>query len=78
MKSWPEQFDRQNFGAPIVFQLSPKQTVALVAIRGMQWSTKNRQIALRAGCGLVEQSIFESEWSELNQKIDSIRKLILK
>lgn len=78
MKSWPLQSERGRFGAPILFPLEAGQFVAVVAIRSLDWSTKSKQINLRAGCGLVEQSVFESEWDELNQKIESIRKLILK
>ncbi len=78
MKSWPLQSERGRFGAPILFPLEAGHFVSVVAIRSLDWSIKSEQINLRAGCGLVEQSVFESEWDELNQKIESIRKLILK
>lgn len=76
MKDLPEQESRGVFGAPICFQLGAEESIGLVAIRGLEWKNGPGTVTLRAGCGLVEQSELESEWNELNQKLESIRKLL--
>jgi anthranilate synthase component 1 len=44
----------------------------VVMIRGLFWDDTHARIY--AGCGVVEQSVFEKEWEEVKLKMKSIEK----
>ncbi len=69
---FPNQAQRDFFGAPWGFENSSR-TFLLVAIRKWDWSGKDVQIF--AGCGVVQESIFEKEFAEILKKIDSVKGL---
>ena len=69
---FPNQSERDFFGAPWGFETSAR-TFLLVAIRKWDWSGKDVQIF--AGCGVVQESIFEKEFAEILKKIDSVKRL---
>lgn len=74
LEQLPEQKDRELFGAPLLFQFEKKQSTCLVAIRNIQWGPYGSKIG--AGCGIVQQSQLENEWAELQNKLDSIFKIL--
>jgi menaquinone-specific isochorismate synthase len=74
MKELPYQNQRGVFGAPFVFSLSHSETIALVAIRCLQWDENGSQIG--SGCGIVEASNLQKEWKELALKRDSVMKAL--
>lgn len=74
LEQLPEQKDRGLFGAPLLFQHGKKQSTCLVAIRNIQWGGYGSKIG--AGCGIVQQSQLEPEWNEIQNKLDSIYKLL--
>ncbi|MDP1881140.1 MAG: chorismate-binding protein [Parachlamydiaceae bacterium] len=75
-KMWLEKFElhtpRGYYGAPIGFQY-PKKRISscFVGIRNVQWNSTGMRIG--AGCGVVEESIYENEWNEIHLKIRSIK-----
>lgn len=74
LKALPYQEQRGIFGAPIVFSLSHNESIALVAIRCLQWGEDKTQIG--TGCGLVETSDLQREWKELALKRESVLKIL--
>ncbi|MGZ5278308.1 MAG: chorismate-binding protein [Pseudobdellovibrionaceae bacterium] len=72
METLPYQDQRGIFGAPIVFSLSRSESIALIAIRCLQWSENGSQIG--SGCGLIESSYLQKEWQELALKRESVMK----
>lgn len=74
MQSLPYQDQRGVFGAPMIFSLSRSESIALVAIRCLQWSENGSQIG--TGCGLVESSDLQKEWRELALKRESVMKVL--
>ncbi len=74
MQTLPYQDQRGLFGAPIVFSLSRSECMALVSIRCLQWNENGSQIG--SGCGLVEGSDLQKEWSELALKRESVMKVL--
>lgn len=74
MQSLPYQDQRGIFGAPVVYSLSRSESIALVAIRCLQWSENGSQIG--TGCGLVESSDLQKEWQELALKRESVMKVL--
>ncbi len=74
MQNLPYQDQRGLFGAPLVFSLSRSESIALVAIRCLQWSENGSQIG--TGCGLVESSNLQKEWQELALKRESVMKVL--
>lgn len=74
MEQLPEQKDRNFFAAPLLFKLSPDKSLALVALRQIQWNLK--EIMIGAGGGVVQESQEELEWQEILAKMDSVRKLM--
>lgn len=74
LKELPGQSQRKSFGAPIYFYLPNDEVVTLVGLRRLEWQESDVRIG--AGCGLVRGSIFAREWSEVNRKIESVRKLL--
>jgi isochorismate synthase EntC len=74
MEKLPYQDQRGLQGGPIVFSLSHSESLALVAIRCLQWSENGSQIGV--GCGIVEQSDLQKEWKELALKREAIVKVL--
>ena len=70
----PEQKNRNFFGAPFLVQITKDESVALVALRQIQWD-KN-EVRIGAGGGVVQESQEELEWLEILAKIDSVKKLM--
>ena len=66
MRALPYQDQRGVFGAPVLFSISHTETLALVAIRCLQWSESGSQIG--TGCGIIEGSDLQREWAELSLK----------
>lgn len=72
LASLKNKINRRRFGAPIgVIIPETMQSVCWVAIRSMQWN--NTEASIFAGCGVVPESTFENEWSEIQLKIQSIK-----
>lgn len=61
---------RENFGAPFGY-LGPDKSFVIVAIRNIHW--RNENISIFSGCGVTAESDFESEWSELDAKRNSVK-----
>jgi isochorismate synthase EntC len=70
----PEQKQRGLFGSPFLVQLGEEQSLALVALRQIQWNSN--EIFIGAGGGVVQESQEELEWLEILAKIDSVKKLM--
>jgi isochorismate synthase EntC len=72
LKEYQQQINRKRFGAPAGY-MDPEsnETCFYVAIRNVQWTQDTMQIG--AGCGIVEGSCFETEWEEINAKLNSIK-----
>jgi len=64
----------KEFGAPFgVWDQGDFE--AVVAIRGLWW--KDNEIALPAGCGLIEASRLVNEWRELRLKREAVKAFLL-
>lgn len=74
LENLPEQKDRKYFGAPFLIQIGVEESLALVALRQIQWNKE--EIRIGAGGGVVQQSQEELEWLEILAKIDSVKKLM--
>ncbi len=74
MTSLPYQAERGIFGGPVVFSLSHSENLGLVAIRSLIWDERGSKVG--SGCGLVEDSDFQKEWSELSTKRDFTFKML--
>ncbi len=72
MAEHPGQSDRGIFGGPILFQLSPDEAIALVAIRNVEWNALGLKIG--SGGGVVAESELQREWTELQQKREAVFK----
>lgn len=76
-KEWLEHYQtilpRRRFGAPVGYWRE-NGGQCYVAIRNVQRQGDLWQIG--AGCGIVQESELEKEWSELNWKIDATRKIL--
>lgn len=76
---WLQNFqtiiDRQRFGAPVGYR-HPHQDVShcYVAIRNIQWDKSG--IYIGAGCGVVQDSVLENEWQEIEAKIKAIKTMM--
>lgn len=70
----PGQKERGYFGAPMLFQLSEHEQLALVALRQVQWDKKGMRLG--AGGGILSESKVELEWDEVLAKIESVKKLL--
>lgn len=73
MQALPGQEGRRRFGGPFAF-ISPSQAVCLVAIRNIQWNSQETLIG--SGCGVVAASELQREWRELQQKRQSVKKIL--
>lgn len=74
LKELPEQKDRGFFGSPLIYPLGPEKTVAVVALRQIQWNQS--EILLGAGGGVVQESQEGLEWDEILAKMNSVKKLL--
>lgn len=80
LKNWMPRLTshhRTHFGAPFVFEFD-QFSIALVAIRQVslsQASDNELQIRIGSGCGVVASSNPDSEWEELSQKRQSVRRI---
>ena len=74
LSRFAQQELRSRFGAPLVFSLGGELTLALVAIRNVQWNSEGT--VLGSGCGIVAESELAKEWLELKAKRDSVKKLL--
>lgn len=74
MRAWDEVEPRGRFGAPFGVKIE-SQLECLVAIRNVQWSGDDRERfwILGSGCGVIAQSVLETEWKELAAKRESVR-----
>lgn len=76
-KTWlakqPEADVRRRFGAPFGY-VDGDSALFVVAIRNIQ--RFDEKIWLGSGCGVVEGSVPEREWEELNLKRRSVRELL--
>lgn len=73
LSEYPGQENRRGFGGPFAF-IEKEKAICLVAIRNLQWTCK--EVMIGSGCGIVEASQIEREWSELNQKRLSVKKIL--
>lgn len=66
--------ERKYYGAPWVWKFAEDHALGLVAIRNIQWN--EHEVLLGSGCGVVQGSHFDSEWDELKNKRNSVKKLL--
>lgn len=69
---WGSLKTRRGFGAPFAFKLENLE-ICYVAIRSLEWSSEGLRIG--SGCGIVEQSVTEKEWLELQNKRNSVKRI---
>ncbi len=74
LEDLPEQKTRNFFGAPFLLQIGSEESLALVALRQIQWDLN--EVRIGAGGGVVQESEEEFEWLEILAKIDSVKKLM--
>lgn len=70
----PEQKTRDYFGAPVVYKLGADESLAVVALRQLQWDQKRARIG--AGGGVVADSQEQLEWQEILAKMESVKKIL--
>ncbi|MBA3722382.1 MAG: chorismate-binding protein [Parachlamydiaceae bacterium] len=75
LKEYNSQIDRGRYGAPAGI-LYPGQSKArcLVAIRNVQWELN--EIRIGVGCGVIQESQCDQEWSEICLKIHAIQEIL--
>ena len=64
---------RRTFGAPFGLEREDGRSIALVAIRNVQWHGSS--IRVGSGAGLLLESRLEREFEELRQKRDQVKAL---
>ncbi len=74
LKGLPEANLRKKYGAPFAMILPNRDFICLVAIRNIQWM--GDEVILGSGGGVVRDSRIENEWQELQDKRNSVRKLM--
>lgn len=75
LMDYQAKLDRLNYGAPFGFYDELKGiSLCLVAIRQVQWNSAGMRIG--AGCGIVEKSVVNHEWEEIQLKIRAIRNML--
>jgi isochorismate synthase EntC len=75
LKKYQIHIPRLHYGAPIGYiDCTREYSQCVVGIRNIQWNTTGMHIG--AGCGVIQESLFEKEWKEIQLKIYSIRKLL--
>ena len=73
LRNHKEQNKRSLFGAPFGICDENNNYHMIVCIRNIQWQKNN--LSVWAGCGMVPESQFESEWDELSAKIASVKSM---
>ena len=73
-RSLPLQNERHLFGGPVLFRWGADESLCLVMIRNIQW--QGEEYSIFAGCGVVEQSLENREWTELQKKMDSVFQIL--
>lgn len=75
LKDYQQHINRSRFGAPAGYFLpETMQSNCYVAIRNVQWNDGQMHIA--AGCGVVEESLCDKEWAEIDLKLNAIKKML--
>ena len=74
IREWDDASLRHRYGAPFGLVHSQFRD-CLVAIRNVQWSN-HQAPTLGSGCGFLEESNVAREWSELQLKRDSVKKVL--
>lgn len=74
MLRWDSAERRARFGAPFGCRIDDSTQICFVAIRNIQW--QGQRAWLGSGCGIVDDSVIESEWRELQHKRDSVRRIL--
>lgn len=69
-----ENDPRGRFGAPFGVVLPDGDLFCVVAIRNLQWQAST--LSIGSGCGIVRGSDIDSEWHELSQKRESVRRTL--
>jgi menaquinone-specific isochorismate synthase len=64
---------RRTFGAPFGIEREDRTSLALVAIRNVQWQSD--RVRVGSGAGLLRESRLEREFEELRQKRDQVKAL---
>jgi menaquinone-specific isochorismate synthase len=64
---------RRTFGAPFGMERPDRSSLAIVAIRNVQWNAD--RVRIGSGVGMLAQSILEREFEELRQKRDQVKAL---
>jgi menaquinone-specific isochorismate synthase len=64
---------RRTYGAPFGLERDDHGSLALVAIRNLQW--QGEVVRVGAGAGLLLESRLEREWNELRQKREQVKAL---
>ena len=66
--------DRGRFGAPFGVEWPDGRAHCVVAIRNAQWNGPD--VMIGAGGGIIEQSVLEREWAELQLKHAAVKRLL--
>ena len=72
-----EGIARESWGAPFVVK-NEERVEAVVAIRQLRWTFSDGdriRVVVGSGCGVVPESDFEREWSELESKRKTVMRL---
>ncbi|HJQ40010.1 MAG TPA: chorismate-binding protein [Thermoanaerobaculia bacterium] len=64
---------RRTFGAPFGIEREDRSSLALVAIRNVQWQSE--RVRVGSGAGLLAESRLEREFEEMRQKRDQVKAL---
>jgi menaquinone-specific isochorismate synthase len=64
---------RRTFGAPFGIEREDRTSLALVAIRNVQWQSD--RVRVGSGAGLLAESRLEREFEEMRQKRDQVKAL---
>ncbi len=75
LKKCDGQIERGRFGAPFGVLSRQGRSLALVAIRNIQWN-EDGEVRIGSGCGVIEKSELKNEWAELALKRRSVRELL--
>ncbi|HKR62396.1 MAG TPA: chorismate-binding protein [Thermoanaerobaculia bacterium] len=64
---------RRTFGAPFGVEREDRSSLAVVAIRNVQWD--HEHVRVGSGAGMLPESVLEREFEELRQKRDQVKAL---